>query len=293
MAAARSRAPDADHEQAGAVGRGGNLIAIEDDRRAGLDRDPAQPVLGRQGNCAGPDRRPIGACLLARFFDFNENAARSFAAQYGAALQQRIGPFDRFDAENEALLHDNGLADIERAEFSRDAEPVLDIGRRLRIRPPPAERTLGRKPGNEQPVRGGNAKSLAFELVDDGRKKPIIAKRAIADAGEQLGRAPIRAQSRQAWPANSAGQHQFGNIVLAQQSETLRGGTEPAPRMRHALDRLRLGRAFKGKNEYVAADGAAGFDEAPRQAAAAGYYAEPTRHSPLWADRWRGSNRRG
>ncbi len=143
---AASRARHTDHEQAGAVGSGGNLVAVEDDCRPGLDGNPAQSGRGAERHGPRTDRRPIGAPFLTRLFDLDEHAARTFAAQSGAAPQQRVGALDRLDAKDEALLNDDRLTDVERAERPGDAQPLLDIGDRLRVGPGSAERTLGREP---------------------------------------------------------------------------------------------------------------------------------------------------
>ena len=103
---------------------------------------PAQPGLGRQRNRARADRRPVGAAFLTGLLDLDEHAARPFAPQRRAAPQQRVGALDRLDPEHEALLHDDRLADIERAERPGDAQPALDIGLRLRVRAEAAETAL-------------------------------------------------------------------------------------------------------------------------------------------------------
>ena len=49
----------------------------------------------------------------------------------GAAAEQRVGAFDRLDAEHHALLHDHRLADVERAERRAPPRAARDVdGRR-------------------------------------------------------------------------------------------------------------------------------------------------------------------
>jgi hypothetical protein len=55
------------------------------------------------------------------------------AAERGATSQQFVGAFDRFDAEHQTLLDDNGLTDIETTQRPSNAQPTLDVRRRLRI----------------------------------------------------------------------------------------------------------------------------------------------------------------
>ena len=70
-----TRRSDSDHEEAGAIGGGHDLVAIDDDRRAGFDGNAAQPGFSRQSHGPRSDRRPIGARLLAGLFELDENAA--------------------------------------------------------------------------------------------------------------------------------------------------------------------------------------------------------------------------
>ena len=95
---------------------------------------PRNPVSAASRHGAQSDRRPVGAALLTGLLDLDEHAARAFAAQCRATPQQLVGAFDRLDPEHEPLLHDDGLADIERAQGPGDAQPVLDI--RLAIADP-------------------------------------------------------------------------------------------------------------------------------------------------------------
>ncbi len=68
-------------------------------------------------------------------------------------------------------------------------------------------------------------------------------------------------------------------MIFAQQGKAGRRGAEPAPGMRHALYRRRLGRSFESKDEDIASGGAAAFDEVAWQPAASGDDPEPIRHS--------------
>ena len=100
---------------------------------------PRRPAAAARATVLWPDRRPVGAALLPGLRHLDEHAARPVAAQRGAAPQQLVGAFDRLDPEHEPLLHDDGLADIERAERAGDAHPVLDIGFGVVVRPMAAE----------------------------------------------------------------------------------------------------------------------------------------------------------
>jgi hypothetical protein len=74
-------------------------------------------------------------------------------------------------------------------------------------------------------------------------------------------------------------------MMFAQHGKPSRRGTEPAPGMRDALYRRRLGCSFESKDKDVPAGGAAAFDEVARQGAASGNDPEPIRHLPPSADR--------
>src|ERR1700724_3414201 len=289
----RSRSVDTDQEEANPVGCPDYLVTVEHDRGVGPDGDAAQSRFRCQQNRAQSDRRPVGAGFLTGLPDLYEHAARAFAAQRRTAPQQLVGPLYRLDAENEALLNDGGLADIERAQGPGDAQPTLDIGLRLRIWAEPAERSLRRERPVEQLIGAQHPKTLLFELLDHRRQETVIAQRAIADPRKQLGRAPIGPQCSQRGPPNAAGQHQLGHLMVAQHGKPSRRGTEPAPGMRDALYRRRLGCSFESKDKKGASGGAAAFDELARQGAASGHDPEPIRHPPPSADRWPGSNRRG
>jgi hypothetical protein len=139
---------DTHHEQAGLIGGADDLNAIENQRCASLGGNPPQPRLGRQDDSVRPDRRSVDALLLGWFCRLDEHPARPGSAQRATAAQQTVGPFNRLDAENEPLLHDDGLANIERADRAGKPPTVLDIGGSLGIRPELAER-----PSRQQSIR--------------------------------------------------------------------------------------------------------------------------------------------
>ena len=62
-----SRRPHADDKQPGPVGGADDLVALEQQGRAGLDRDALQPGLGGERHRLRADRRPVDAALLPRF----------------------------------------------------------------------------------------------------------------------------------------------------------------------------------------------------------------------------------
>jgi hypothetical protein len=59
-------------------------------------------------------------------------------------------------------------------------------------------------------------------------------------------------------------------MIFAQQGKTGRSSPEPAPSMRHAIYRGRLGRSFQSEDEHVAPRGTAALDEVAWQATASG-----------------------
>src|SRR5262249_24796818 len=114
---------------------------------------------------------------------------------------------------------------------------------------------------------------------------PVIPERAIADAGEELGRAPVGAQGGERGPLHAAGEDQLLDAGLAQQPESLAGGTETDHRMWQAGKESRIGLAFESEHEERARR-----DDASWQVARTCHDAEFRRHFP-WAGRWRGSSR--
>jgi len=94
---------------------------------------PLNPVFSRQRDRAKTNRGPVDTALLTRFLDLDQHASRPFAAERCATPQQFVGAFDRFDTKHQTLLDDNGLTDIKTTQRPSDAQPVLDVRRRLRI----------------------------------------------------------------------------------------------------------------------------------------------------------------
>src|SRR5215471_4133109 len=259
----------------------------------GLDGNPPQPGFRRQRNRAQSDRRPIGTRFLTGFLDFDKHTAWPIPAKGGTASQQLVGGFDRLDAEHETLLNDDGLTDIEGAQGAGDTSPALDVGLRLPIRAEPAEGSFGDERPAEQLVGADHSKALLFEFLDHRRQQAVVAERAIADPRKQLGRTPVGPQSHERGSPDATGQHQLGDMVFTQQGKTSRRGAEPAPGVRHAFYRYGRGCPFESEDKDIPTGSAAGLNEVARQVAASGDNPEPIRHSLPWADRWRGSNRRG
>jgi hypothetical protein len=156
-----------------------------------------------------------------------------------------------------------------------------------------AEWTFGDKLPIEKLIDAKHPKTLLLELGYDGRQQAVIAKSTVTEAGEQLGRPPIRAQCAQRWAPDAAGQNKFRNIIFAQQGKAHCGRTNAAPGVRYTTNCLRLGCPLQCQDKDVATGGSAGFDKALRQAAAPGHDTEPTHHLPLSAGRWHGLSQRG
>src|SRR5260221_2169314 len=193
MAGASARL-DADDEELGLIGGSDDPGAVEDERRAGLDGDAAQtrPAAGHNG--AHADGRQVGAAFLAGLGDLDEHAAGPLAPQTGTAGNQRIGALDRLDPEYDSLLDDDGLADIERAQRPRNGDAVDDIGPCLFVRNQLAERAARRETVPEDGIGADHLEAFALEFLGDRREQAVVAQRAIADAGKELRRAPIRPQ---------------------------------------------------------------------------------------------------
>src|SRR6516165_10446031 len=95
---------DANHEQPSQIRCADQFVSIEDNRSASLDRDPRQTSRSCQSDGAPTDRRPVSATFLTGFRDFDQHAARPFAAERCAPTQELVSPLYRFDPEHQALL---------------------------------------------------------------------------------------------------------------------------------------------------------------------------------------------
>src|SRR5258708_30486774 len=199
---------------------------MDDDRRAAVDGDAAQPGGVGRGDGAYTDGRQIGAPLLVRLGGLDEDTARSGAAELPAAREQRIGPLDRLDPEHEALLDDDRLSDIDRAERPRDYKAVGDIGMGLLIRYDAAEDAARRQVAGENAVDANHPEALALDLRDNRGEQPVVAERAIADAGEELCRPPVLPPRRHGRPFQPAGEDEFIHARLGQQAKALAGGAK-------------------------------------------------------------------
>ncbi len=169
---------------------------------------------------------------------------------------------------------------------------MSDIGFRLGIRLQAPQRARGGETLAENGIGADDPKAFLFQLADDSRQKPVIAKRTVADAGEKFGGAPVRPQRSDRRPADGAGKDQLLDTVLPQEPEAVAGSAEPKDGVRHADESCGIGFAGEGEDEKGAPGGSARFNEATRQIAGTGEDAELTRHSHR-ACRGRGWNRRG
>jgi hypothetical protein len=154
-------------------------------------------------------------------------------------------------------LNDDCLADIEGADRPRNAQPALDIHLGFPIRAELAKWTFGDKLAIEKLFDAEHPKTLLLKLAYDGRQQAVIAKGAITDTGEQLGRPPIRAQCAQRWAPDAAGENKLRNVVFAQQGKAHCGRTYAAPGMRYAAHCFRFGRALQRQDKDVASGGSA------------------------------------
>jgi len=92
------------------------------------------------------------------------------------------------------LLDDHRLADVEHPQRPRDPFAPRDVRQRLVVGADAAKRALRRQARLQHLVGADHPKPLALQFGDDRRQQPVVAKRAIADAGEEFGGAPIGAQ---------------------------------------------------------------------------------------------------
>jgi hypothetical protein len=207
---------DANHEQPSQIRCADQFVSIEDNRSASLDRDPRQTSRSCQSDGAPTDRRPVSATFLTGFRDFDQHAARPFAAERCAPTQELVSPLYRFDPEHQALLDDDCLADVESPQRPSNAQPALDIRLRLRIRLNGTERAFSDELPIQKLIDAEHTKTLVLKLAYDGRQQAVIANRTVTDSGEQLGRPPIRAQGAQRWAPDTTGQDEFGHIVFTQ-----------------------------------------------------------------------------
>ena len=117
-----------------AVGRGGRLRGVGDDRAAGSHRNAGKP--GARGVLDRPwtDRGQIETAILIGLRRFDQNADAGWRghaplpAQFGDAQQQIVGAFRRLDGEHVVVGDDRGLPYVERSERGDQSEGACDIG---------------------------------------------------------------------------------------------------------------------------------------------------------------------
>ena len=188
-----------------AIGRRGDRGAIDQQGRAGLDRDAAQArPRARPPRCAAPIVGRSARRSWPGFGDLHQHAAAPLAPQRAAARDERVGAFDRLDAEHHALLHHHGLADIERAQRARHR----DAAARCR----PAGRVVGHDARRARPT-GASASAKEAVDADDAKSLAPRARRMTARSSpsspsaltpmraKNFAAAPIRAQRGERRPA--------------------------------------------------------------------------------------------
>ena len=79
----------------------------------------------RNANRFDSDHRNIEAHVLIWLCDFDHD--RVFAAKRSAASDRFVRAFKRFDREHRAVFHDDGLPDIEPADFFCDLQSERDV----------------------------------------------------------------------------------------------------------------------------------------------------------------------
>ena len=96
------------------------------------------------------------------------------------------------------------MANIESAQGASNAQPVLDICLRLRVRVDGPKRPGVGDLTIKQLIWPDDSKALFLEFAYNGRQQAVIAQTTVADPCEQLGGQPVRAQGAQRWAADAA-----------------------------------------------------------------------------------------
>ena len=187
--------------------------------------------------------------------------------------------------KHQPLLHDHGLADIQRPQRPDHGDAARDIAFSLFVGLEAAQGTRRRQQIAEHVLRRHHMKAFAFQLRRDRLQQPVVAERAGADAGEEFGAPPVRLQFGKAGAAHAAGQHDITRTGGAQSVEHGAGRPQPDPEIDVAADAVRLRMPFEPEHEGLAADRPAGVQQPDRQITAARDDAELRKHSPRGAGR--------
>jgi hypothetical protein len=193
------------------------------------------------------------------------------------------------------LLHHHGLADVERADGLGRFHAAREVDARLTVGLDAAIRAGDGKQAFHHLVRRHDLDAFGFDLADDRTQETVVAERACRGLHHHLQRAPIRTDLLQRRPPHLADEDELVRAEFAQDLLALGRGAEPAPGMRHAVERIRRGLTFQGKNEKRPSGLAAGLDHDAGQSAAAGDDGEPIQGlaGQWWGGRCCGSRRHG
>jgi hypothetical protein len=95
---------------------------------SGLECEGDDAVGGAGFDGLSADARDIEPHIVVHFGDFDGDGASVAAGQIAATGEARVGAFEAFDGEDDAIFDDDGLADVEPGNFLGDFMTESDVG---------------------------------------------------------------------------------------------------------------------------------------------------------------------
>ncbi len=107
------------------VGQRAEVVGFDEEGAAGFDGEGGEAGGGAGFEGEGSDDGDVEAEVLVGFGNFDGDGLA--AAQEGAAFDGFVGAFEAFDGEDGAVADDDGLPNVEAADFFGDAEAEGDV----------------------------------------------------------------------------------------------------------------------------------------------------------------------
>lgn len=151
---------------------GEDVFFFDEERLVGLDGEGRGSGFDHALNRGFADGRDVEAVVLLGLRDFDDDGAA--VRELAAARDAGVRAFDGFECHDGHVLDDDGLADVEAAEFLRDAEAELHVFHLLFRRGELGERAAMRHEHAQECrlVKGLHARFR--ELVDEHHHDGVV-----------------------------------------------------------------------------------------------------------------------
>ena len=155
-----------------------HLTTAQNNRFPRLHRDSCKSRRRRAFDCPNADSWQVGAPILTRLFQLDENASPIIAPKGSRPIDQGIGSFGRLDTENVSIVNDSGLTNIDCANGLNYFDAAHDIFPFTVIWLTGTKGALRCQEIGKHVVDRNHIEPLAFELVDHDSEQSIVATRA-------------------------------------------------------------------------------------------------------------------